>query len=268
MLQEESHLDGVIDPLGGSWYVETLTEELADKAWSLFQETEELGGLWGSLKAGWWQERIKVIQDQRRTALAQRQPVIVGVSDFTIGADEQTALADNIGPSTQGTSIKVGSSKGGDIPLLADFFDGEAFESLVRRAHEKKLQPIGLLNLGSLAEHNARTIFAQNFLAAGGISAENSESLSDISKLLEKAKVSQWRHVVLCSSDELYSEHLLSIAQELKMMDVHSFWVAGKAETAQQEEEWTRAGVTGFIHRGCDVPETLSILMDTLGGEV
>ncbi len=82
ILKEETHLDRVMDPAGGSSYVERLTEDLARKAWEFFQEIEKQGGMATALRSGWLLERIVRTAEKRRKAVAKRKDSITGVSEF------------------------------------------------------------------------------------------------------------------------------------------------------------------------------------------
>jgi methylmalonyl-CoA mutase len=84
LLVEESHVARVIDPAGGSWYVEDLTEQLAVKAWAWFQEIERSGGLRAALAAGIVADRLAASRDERRDALARRREAVTGVSEFPL----------------------------------------------------------------------------------------------------------------------------------------------------------------------------------------
>ena len=84
LLVEESHVARVIDPAGGSWYVEDLTEQLAAKAWAWFQEIERSGGLRAALAAGLIAGRLAASREQRRDALARRREAVTGVSEFPL----------------------------------------------------------------------------------------------------------------------------------------------------------------------------------------
>ena len=84
LLVEESHVARVIDPAGGSWYVEDLTEQLAAKAWAWFQEIERSGGLRAALAAGVIADRLAASRSERRDALARRREAITGVSEFPL----------------------------------------------------------------------------------------------------------------------------------------------------------------------------------------
>jgi methylmalonyl-CoA mutase len=84
LLVEESHVARVIDPAGGSWYVEDLTGQLAAKAWAWFQELERSGGLRAALAAGLVAGRLAASRERRRDALARRREAVTGVSEFPL----------------------------------------------------------------------------------------------------------------------------------------------------------------------------------------
>jgi len=82
ILREESHLDLVADPAGGTWYIEALTAEIAEAAWELFQEVEAFGGLVGALKEGWVQAQVAGVAAERRANLAARRDILVGTNMY------------------------------------------------------------------------------------------------------------------------------------------------------------------------------------------
>jgi methylmalonyl-CoA mutase len=82
VLQRECQLDQVIDPVGGSWYVETLTAGLAEKAWALFQEVEKLGGMEAALRAGFAQKSVAAVGAEKLKAVSRRRDAIVGVNQY------------------------------------------------------------------------------------------------------------------------------------------------------------------------------------------
>lgn len=82
ILRDECHFDHVIDPAGGSYYVETLTDELARKAWGLFQEIEKLGGMAKALASGFPQQQVQAIAAKKAESIAQRRNSIVGVNVY------------------------------------------------------------------------------------------------------------------------------------------------------------------------------------------
>jgi methylmalonyl-CoA mutase len=82
VLQRECRLDRVLDPAGGAWYVETLTADLATRAWALFQEVEKLGGMEAALRAEFPQRAVAATAAERLKAVHQRRDSIVGVNQY------------------------------------------------------------------------------------------------------------------------------------------------------------------------------------------
>jgi len=82
ILQKECLLTHVVDPAGGSWYVESLTAELAQRAWGLFQEVEKMGGMAAALRAGFPQQKTAACASERIKAVNRRRDSIVGVNQY------------------------------------------------------------------------------------------------------------------------------------------------------------------------------------------
>jgi methylmalonyl-CoA mutase len=82
ILAEESGIGRVVDPAGGSWFVETLTEQLARAAWSLFQDIERRGGMPACLQDGSIRAQIEATWSARRANIAKRKDAVTGVSEF------------------------------------------------------------------------------------------------------------------------------------------------------------------------------------------
>ncbi|QQR88591.1 MAG: hypothetical protein IPJ88_10020 [Myxococcales bacterium] len=99
ILQQEGHLKTVQDPAGGSWFVESRTEQLAQAAWSMFQSIEAQGGFAKALQSGWIHDRIKAAREKRSALIATRKFPITGVSEFP-NLNEQPL------PSTNSTTHK------------------------------------------------------------------------------------------------------------------------------------------------------------------
>ena len=84
LLVDESHVAMVIDPAGGSWYVEDFTGQLAATSWAWFQQIERAGGLRSALASGFIASELTASRQARRDALARRREAITGVSEFPL----------------------------------------------------------------------------------------------------------------------------------------------------------------------------------------
>ncbi|MCZ9342313.1 methylmalonyl-CoA mutase family protein, partial [Streptomyces sp. TRM76130] len=152
ILIEESHLSQVIDPAGGSWYVERLTDELAHAAWGFFQEIERGGGQAACLRSGLVGDRLAATWAARGAKLATRREPVTGVSEFPHLAEEPVVRE----PAPEPPS--------GGLPRVRR---DEAFEALRARS-DAHLAATGarpriyLAALGPAAAHTARLSFAAN----------------------------------------------------------------------------------------------------------
>jgi methylmalonyl-CoA mutase len=82
ILRQECHIARTVDPAGGSWYVESLTDAVARRSWALFQEVERRGGMGKALEAGFPQAQIAEVAAQRASHIARRQDVFVGTNRY------------------------------------------------------------------------------------------------------------------------------------------------------------------------------------------
>jgi methylmalonyl-CoA mutase len=92
VLQQESSLSRVVDPAGGSWAIENLTDEMAQKAWSLFQEIEREGGMLASLETGALQQRIATVAEVRARRVADLSDPLTGTSAFPNLTEQPVAV--------------------------------------------------------------------------------------------------------------------------------------------------------------------------------
>lgn len=88
VLKEESHLDQVIDPAGGSYFVEKLTDDIASAAWKLFQTIEEKGGMLKSIQSGFVQDEISKVAEAKKKDFAKRKSVLVGTNMYANPKEE------------------------------------------------------------------------------------------------------------------------------------------------------------------------------------
>ena len=94
VLQEETGLCNVVDPLGGSYYVESLTHELVDGAWSLIQEIEEMGGMTKAVEAGLPKLKIEEAAARKQARIDRGEEVVVGVNKYPLAQEEPLDILD------------------------------------------------------------------------------------------------------------------------------------------------------------------------------
>ena len=244
LLLEESHLAQVIDPAGGSYYVETLTDELARTAWAWFQRIEAEGGLPAALESGMVADRLAETWQSRSAAIAHRTDPITGVSEFP-NLDEPALQRD---PAPEPLS--------GGLPRHRY---AEGFERL-RDAADQSLAETGerpkvfLATLGALAQYTARASFARNLFAAGGLDAVDAgptSSTQDVIAAYDGTPV-----VCLCSSNRIYGDRAAETARALKQAGAEHVLLAGTDDFPD---------VDGRVFAGCDALDVLQDLHRRLG---
>jgi methylmalonyl-CoA mutase len=253
LLIEEAHLARVVDPAGGSFYVESLTRDLYRAGWALFQEVEAAGGAAEAVEHGLLRERVDAVWERRRLDLAHRRAPLTGVSEFP-NADE-TPLVRPVDPA------RFDAPAPGGFPVRRYADDYEALRDRSdTRAGDTGHRPTAFLaTLGPVAAHTARASFAVNLLAAGGIAAEDPGPLDGAAAVRDAFAASGRRVAVICSSDAVYAEHSEAVARALKDAGARRVLLAGAPDDAYRE-----AGVDAFAHRGCDAVALLTDLVDVL----
>ncbi|NJP88006.1 methylmalonyl-CoA mutase [Nonomuraea sp. FMUSA5-5] len=236
LLLEESGLGRVIDPAGGSWYVERRTADLAAAAWAFFQEIEAAGGIVAAaeLLSG----RIAATRERRDDDIAHRRLPITGVSEFP-DLDEKPVRR---------RPAPVQQESGG-LPRVRY---AEPFERLRDLADARPERPkVFLATIGPLAAHTARAAFAANLFHAGGLATETAGPGTDPEQIATAFAVSGATVACLCSSDKLYAQHATAVARALRRAGARKVWLAGKGHYE---------GVDALLHAGCDA---LAVLRET-----
>ncbi|WP_392667534.1 methylmalonyl-CoA mutase family protein [Streptomyces sp. LN785] len=249
ILLEESHLARVIDPAGGSWYVERLTSELADAAWSFFQEIERAGGQAAALGSGLVGERLAATWAARSKDLARRKEPVTGVSEFPNLAEQ---------PVERAAAPAVDEAPGG-LPVVRR---DEAFEALRARsdahlAATGRRPRVFLAALGPASAHTARAAFASNLFQAGGIEPVHDPVSVDASTAAAAFTASGAAMAVLCSSDALYTDQAGAVSAALHAAGAQQVFLAGRPGEY--------AGVDAYVFAGCDVVAVLSSVLDRMG---
>ena len=254
ILQEESSLGAVIDPAGGSWYVEDFTQNLAARAWVLFQSIETQGGMADALAKGVIQKMLAETAETRTRDVAIGKQELTGVSSFPdLGETPVEAELHPLPSDIEDPAITVEP-----VPLRRP---AEPFETL-REASDAHLEfhkgrpKVALVTLGQASDHAARATYARMFFAAGGIETVTIECSSTYDESVSPI-------ACICSSDKLYSIEGAQAAATLRKAGAHHIFLAGRPGDLRNSLK--QAGVGGFIHQGCDIIETLEEVHDMLG---
>lgn len=250
LLKEESYLDKIADPAAGSYYIENLTDSIAQYAWRNFIAVEEKGGFGKAIAAGFVQDEIEKTAVQRNNDIAMRKTVILGTNQYPNFADSK--MSEKI---EKKECCCCCGEKGG-IRTLHPYRGAEAFEEIRMATERSARKPkVFLLTYGNLAMRKARSGFATNFFGVAGYEIIDNVGFSTAAEGVEAALKADADIVVLCSSDDEYAEIVADACNGLKGK-VKSIVLAGYPK--EQVEEFSKAGIDEFIHIKTNALECLT----------
>jgi methylmalonyl-CoA mutase len=232
LLLEESHIGRVLDPAGGSWFVEDLTKALAEQAWKHFQDIESRGGF--EAARDYVVGQITDVADRRIDDIARRRKALTGVNEYPNLAEP---------PLPQGDSLETVVRYAAGFEALRNRSDAFLEKSGSR-------PKVLLVPLGPLAEHNIRTTFATNLLASGGIEA--------VSGSIEETAA---RVAVICGTDARYATEASAAVDAARKAGISHVLLAGP-ETAVAEAD---SKPDGYLTAKVDAVKALSDLLTRLG---
>ncbi|TCO65570.1 methylmalonyl-CoA mutase family protein [Actinocrispum wychmicini] len=233
VLLEESKVAGVVDPAGGSWYVEQLTDDLARASWAFFQSIEREG-----LDSDFVADSLAETWRRRSVNLARRKDPLTGVSEFPNLTEKPVVRA------------PTPAAPSGGLPQVRL---AEAFEELRDLADAQPARPkVFLATLGPVAAHTARAMFAANLFQAGGIETPTAGATETAAEVAEAFTASGARIACLCGTDKAYAERVPEVSKALADAGAIKVLLAGKGD---------HSGVDGYVHMGVDA---LAVLRDTL----
>ena len=242
LLLEESHLSHVIDPGGGSYFIEAFTTQLADKAWDVFTTVEAEGGLQQAIAAGTVAKLLDDAHEAQRKDIARRIKKITAINEFP-----------NLAEAPLPADLRVEPSR---VRRWA-----AEFEALRNRSDAymevRGTRPAAvLIPLGPLAKHNIRTGFATNLLASGGIEALNPGQVTPGTEEFTAAAKSA-AIAVICGTDQEYDATGKDAYEALRAAGVDTILLAGSPGHEFEPD--------GYLNMKIDAAATLAELLTKLG---
>lgn len=243
LLKEESNFDKIADPAGGSYYIETLTKELAAQAWKLFLSVEDAGGFLAAVNAGTVQQALKETSEQRLKNVAARREVLLGTNQFPNINEEATTKI------ISGASVTTECN----TQILTPGRAAAEFEALRLATEAAPLRPkVFMLTIGNLAMRLARGQFAGNFFGCAGYEIVDNLGFATIEDGVAAARKANADIIVLCSSDDEYAT-LAPEAYELSK-GKEILVIAGAPACS---DDLKAIGIEHFIHVKTNVLESL-----------
>ena len=250
VLLEESNLAKVTDPAAGAGGIEKLTQQLCEAAWSLFQEIEKAGGVFGALEQNLIQRKVAATRAAREANIARRKEVLTGATEFPNLHETLVAVLD---------AKPVALAPSGEAKFKFDALSpmrlAAPFEALRDRSDQILKQrgarpKVFLANLGTPADFTARATFAKSFFETGGIEAIDTEGSTDPAALAAAFITSGAALACLCSRDKVYADRAIAATKALQAAGAKHIYLAGRA--SEQEAALRAAGINDFVFAGSD----------------
>ena len=279
MMQNEFDLLSPVDPAGGSWYVETLTGELAEAIWAELQKIDAKGGILAVLEDASLQEAIATVLAERLQKLATRVDRAVGSNMYPnmqekplVKTDAKTA-AKKTGKPLQGLENDIDSvteaflqgavadevyaalcrEEAPAIRAMAAHRWTEQFEAL-RAATEKYIAETGknvkvfLCNMGPIPQHKARADFSASFMEVAHFEVLRNNGFATVEEAVAAAAASGADVAVICSTDDTYPELVPDLAQGIKAAVPKMKVILAGAPAPDMKESYATSGVDEYIH--------------------
>lgn len=248
LLKEESHLNRIVDPAAGSYYIENLTVSIAKQAWDLFLQTEEAGGMVKAVLDSSVQNAVNSSNRARHEAVSKRKEILLGTNQYP----NFNETAGEKAPLEHACCCGHGDEAGEFATLNTDRAASE-FEALrLETEHSGKRPKAFMLTIGNLAMRQARAQFSCNFLACAGYEVIDNLGFPTVEEGIEAAMKVNADIVVLCSSDDEYAEYAIPA---FKALNGRAMFIVAGAPACM--DELKAAGIENFIHVRCNVLETL-----------
>ena len=251
LLKHESHFDQVVDPAGGSYYIENLTQSIAAEAWKLFLEIEEKGGYTEAYKAGFIAERIKASAAAKDKNIATRRQIL-------LGANQYPNFTEVAGKEITAESVTRKQAEGN---VLVPYRGAMAFEEMRLHVDRSGKEPKAfMLTCGNLGMARARSQFSCNFFACAGIKVIDNTYFKSIEEGVKAALESKAEIVVVCASDDDYAEAAPKVKE---LLGDKAILVVAGAPACMPELE--AQGIKNFINVKSNVLETLKFYLKEMG---
>lgn len=234
IIKNETFVDHVVDPAGGSYFVDTLTNQMVEKAWDLFLEIEDQGGYTAYLESGALEAKLEALYKERLDALSRRKHSLIGTNIYANLEDE---IED-------GETLSVANR-------LA-----EVYEDLRRNFALDQPKSV-LLTFGQLKDFKPRADFVSGFLATAGVKTEPSPAFQSVAEAKDWMKENEFDYGIICA----HPNEINGVMDELVKDFPKGKWidVAGKYDE-ETEAAWKEAGVSGFLYQGQDQLEKFAYI--------
>ncbi len=254
LLREESHINHVIDPAGGSYYIEVLTQTLSECAWEMFKEMESKGGYQEAFKSGYVAEKINATAAKRDKNIETRKDILLGTNQYPNFTEKVKSVE------SDSCNCRCGLDYEDSFTPLRQYRGSEAFEALRMKADSSEAKKAFMFTIGNVGMARARSQFACNFFACAGIDVVDNVMFASVEEGIKAVEAAKADIVVICSSDDEYATIAPEVYEAMKCKAI--VVIAGEPACRPELEA---KGINHFISVRSNVLTTLKEYQSELG---
>lgn len=249
LLKEEAYFNRIVDPAAGSYYIENLTNSIAEQAWNRFLSIEEEGGIVAMNAAGKVKADIEETCRQRNMEIATRRTILLGTNQYP-NTNEQMADKIEKDPAPKANAAGLQPYRGA-MP-----FEQLRLETEKWSKQNGSRPKVFLLKMGNVAMRQARAGFVTNFYGCAGFEILDNQGFKTVEEGVKAALDSKAQIVALCSSDEEYATLGVEATAQLKATS-KNLWIVVAGNPTECVEQLKAAGANDFVHVRVNVLDTL-----------
>jgi methylmalonyl-CoA mutase len=253
ILKEEAYLNEAIDPAAGSYYLEYLTQQMAEKAWALFQDIEAQGGFIPASNAGYIQEMLKETSSQKFKDIASGKEVIVGTNKFPNTTEQHEYDPEKLIQSKQFDNTRAAYSY--EVMRLATELH---YRKKNRRPHAL------VVHMGQALQEHIHASFAREFFTCSGFTTQILK-FDSVSSALAEVRNLEVQVIVMAAPEKQFQEFAQAFAQGMRAQQKQGPALILADDPMHLKDELRAHGFDEFLFQGCDTKEIITRIQERLG---
>ncbi|QHL89372.1 methylmalonyl-CoA mutase [Nibribacter ruber] len=253
ILKEEAYLHQAIDPAAGSYYIEYLTQEIAEKAWALFQEIEGLGGFMAASNSGFIQDLIKDASNEKFKNIASGKEVILGTNKYPNTNEKHDYNPEALMQSRDFDNTRAAYPY--EVMRLAT-------EMHLRKKQRRPLAVV--VHMGTAIQEHIHASFAREFFTCSGFTTQVVKA-DTVQEALTSVKSLDAQVIVMATPEKAFSDFADEFARGMRAQHKQGPALILADDPMHLKDELRANGFDEFLFQGCDTKEIITRIQERLG---
>ncbi|RNI29549.1 methylmalonyl-CoA mutase [Rufibacter immobilis] len=253
ILKEEAYLNKAIDPAAGSYYIESLTQQIAEKAWALFQEIEGLGGFIPASNAGFIQNLLKETSERKFKDIASGKEVVLGTNKFPNTNEKHEYNPEQLLQSREFDNTRAAYPY--EVMRLAT-------ELHFRKKQRRPLAVV--VHMGNAIQEHIHASFAREFFTCSGFTTQVLR-VKTVNEAQSAVRDVEAQVIVMAAPDQQFHEFAEQFAKAMRAQHKQGPALILADDPLHLKDELRDHGFDEFLFQGCDTKEIIARIQERLG---